>query len=412
MKEGKEKWFSRAKLGMFIHWGLYSLLGRGEWVMKRDGLPADEYAKLAERWNPDKNAADAWCKAARDAGMNYAVFTTVHHDGFALFDTRTDSFNSMNTPAHRDHVTEFVEACRKYGLRIGLYYSLVDWRYSEPGGDFIRMKELAYGQLRELMTNYGQIDMLWYDGSWAPDMKTPDAVVKFWEPEKLNSMVRSLQPEILINDRCGRKEDFCTIEGRNIIRRPEGAVLWESCHTLGDDDFSNWGYCRHTAFKRTQEQVIMLVLHALEQGGNELLNVSPDEKGIIPGWQLKLLEGLGKWVGANGEAVYSTDSTEIARSEPKSLQGNSCGFFTAKEDNLYYCLYAWPGNECRIPYLNAKIQSVNILRTGETLPFHVEESGAFIVGGLPDEPPDRICSVLKMKVLSGKIHESKDRLAE
>lgn len=184
MKEGKEKWFSRAKLGMFIHWGLYSLLGRGEWVMKRDGLPADEYAKLAERWNPDKNAADAWCKAARDAGMNYAVFTTVHHDGFALFDTRTDSFNSMNTPAHRDHVTEFVEACRKYGLRIGLYYSLVDWRYSEPGGDFIRMKELAYGQLRELMTNYGQIDMLWYDGSWAPDMKTPDAVVKFWEPGK------------------------------------------------------------------------------------------------------------------------------------------------------------------------------------------------------------------------------------
>ncbi len=400
MEKDQGKWFNQAKLGMFIHWGLYSLLGRGEWVMKRDGLPADEYMKLAEHWNPDENTVDAWCHAAKKAGMKYAVFTTVHHDGFALFDTRTDSFNSINTPARRDHVAEFVAACRKYGLRIGLYYSLVDWRYSEPGGDFMRMKELAYGQLRELMTNYGKIDMLWYDGSWAPDSTDPEAVAEFWEAEKLNSMIRALQPEILINDRSGRKEDFCTIEGRNIIRRPEGAVLWESCHTLSDDDFSYWGYCRHCAFSRTPEQLIMLVLHALEQGGNELLNVSPDEKGHIPTWQLELLDGLGKWVAANGEAVYSTEATEVARKHPRELQGNSCGFFTCKGNHLYYYLYAWPGNECRIPYLEAKITSVNLLQTGEALPFQVEKSGALIVGGLPDAPSDRICTVLKMKLYS------------
>jgi len=330
--------------------------------------------------------------------MKYAVFTTIHHDGFALFDTKTDSFNSMNTPAHRDHVAEFVCACRKYGLRIGLYYSLIDWRYSTPGADSMRMKELAYGQLRELMANYGTIDMLWYDGSWAPDMNEPCAVAKFWEPEKLNFMVRALQPEILINDRSGKTEDFCTIEGRNIIRRPEGTELWESCHTLGDDDFSYWGYCRYSAFKRNAEQVIMLVLHALEQGGNALLNVGPDEKGRIPSWQLVLLKRLGQWVTTNSEAVYSTVATDVSRRNPKSLQGNSCGFFTAKGEYLYFYLYAWPGNECRVPFLNTEIESVSIMRTGERLNFYVDGSGALMISGLPSEPLDRICTVLKMKV--------------
>jgi len=285
----KKQWFKEARLGMFVHWGLYSILGRGEWVMLRDGIPAAEYATLSEKWNPLEFAPEEWCLAAAKAGMKYVVMTTLHHDGFALFDSKANDFNSLHTPARRDHVAEFVTACRKYGLGIGLYYSLNDWSYSRsdrPLSEWAEeMKQKAYQQLRELMTNYGKIDLLWYDGSCAPgiaeDVENKTAL--FWEAEKLNAEIRKLQPDILINNRSGQKEDFVTLEGRNIIRPPEDGGLWEACLTLVDDDFSYWGYCRSSLCRRTAAQTIRMALHTIEFAGNFLLNISPDPNGLIPG---------------------------------------------------------------------------------------------------------------------------------
>lgn len=400
--KNRTTWYKQAKFGMFIHWGLYSILGRGEWVMKRDGIPPEEYAELKQQWNPLSIAPESWCIAARNAGMKYVVFTTLHHDGFALFDTQADEFNSMNTPANRDFVAEFTEACRKYDLGVGLYYSLVDWRFLNNGKDVKqeaeKMKTLAYDQIHELMSNYGKIDILWYDGSCCPlkDSPTREDIAAFWEAEKLNGMVRELQPDILINNRSGVDEDFGTIEGKNIIRPPKGVEAWEACMTLGDDDFSYWGYCRSAINRRTPSQALLLLLHTLEFGGNLLLNVGPGPDGLIPPWQQEILEVVGSWVNENREAVYGIEATNISRATPNSHQGNSCGFFTAKGDVLYFYLYEWPGCETRIPLLPKDITSVTVLKTGQSLQFHRDKTDALIISGLPQNPIDPLCTVLKL----------------
>ncbi len=395
-------WFKEAHFGIFIHWGLYAILGRGEWVRHRDGIPADEYAALAQQWNPRSFSPDSWCLAARKAGMRYAVFTTLHHDGFALFDSKADPFNSMNSPAQRDFVADFVAACRRHDLGVGLYYSLNDWRFQDNGADpadaAARMRDLTHAQLRELMSNYGKIDLLWYDGAACPLKENPtrEDVAAFWQAEKLNAMVRQLQPDILINNRSGLDEDFGTIEGRNIIRPPANVHAWEACMTLGDDDFSYWGYCRSALNRRTPAQALLLLLHTLEFGGNLLLNVGPDADGVIPAWQLEILEVMGAWVHAHAEAVYGIEATDVARPTPRSHQGNSCGFFTAKGDALYFYLYEWPGRETRIPVLRREISTVTVLKTGQPLPFHRDPTGALIVSGLPHTPIDPLCTVLKL----------------
>lgn len=397
----KIAWFTSQRFGLFVHWGLYSLLGRGEWVQKRDGIPVDEYAKLADQWNPCSFAPESWCLAAKKAGMRYVVFTALHHDGFALFDSKADSFNSMNSPARCDFVNAFVQACRKHGLGVGIYYSLVDWRFvendrcTEAQGN--AMRTLAYAQIEELMTQYGKIDILWYDGLCCPTKENPDLEDKaaFWQAEKLNAMVRSHQSSIVINNRSGVDEDFGTIEGRNIIRPLKGVKAWEACMTLGDDDFSYWGYCHNAINRRSPAQALLLLLHTLEFGGNFLLNVGPGPDGLIPAWQAEILDVVGRWVQENHEAVFGTESTNVARSSSENHQGNSCGFFTAKGNLLYFYLYEWPGRETRIPYLQKEILSVTVLKTGQPLAFRREADGALVVSGLPDTSLDPFCTVLK-----------------
>ena len=217
-------WFHQARFGMFIHWGLYSVLSRGEWVMLAERIPKEEYAKLAEQFNPGDFSADAWVKLAQEAGMKYIVLTTRHHDGFCLFDSKVSDFTSVKTAAKRDFVAEYVEACRKAGMRVGLYYSLLDWRF--PGYHEGREKnptstaamvEQAHSQVKELMGDYGKIDVLWYDGGWVPGVDVKD-VAQYWRAEELNRMVRELQPEIITNNRSGQDED---IDTRNKMLLPQ-----------------------------------------------------------------------------------------------------------------------------------------------------------------------------------------------
>ena len=394
---GRTDWYLDSRVGMFIHWGLYAFDGHGEWAMFRDGLDPAEYAAKAKKWNPSVGAEERWVECAKSAGMKYIVLTTRHHDGFALWDTKADDYNSMNTPARRDHVRMFADACRRHGIRVGFYYSPTDWRYCDT--DPKKMKEMAWIQIRELMSNYGKIDVLWFDfGLWEPKGLTR---AEFLESEKLLKMVRGLQPDILINDRAEIKGDFKTIEGRNIPRPPKGAKLWEACITLQDDDWSFWGWCRYTAFRKTPEQIICYLLHCLEVNGNMLLNVGPDANGDIDGWQRDLLAKLGIWVGKNVEAVYGVRGTELATDYPlaRGWTGNTCGFFTVKPNTneAFLYLHAWPGPVCVFPVFKAKINSIEL--GGAPVAFRQDaKTGRLILTSLPDNPPDSIATVLKVKL--------------
>ena len=232
-REQRMKWWHEARFGMFIHWGLYSMLGRHEWAMENEGIPVAEYEQLAKQFKPKPNAARDWARLAKQAGQKYMVMTTKHHEGFCHFDSKLTDYCAPKQGPGRDLVKEYVEAARAEGLRVGFYYSLMDWHH--PDGARCATDEAArrrfvdyiHGQIRELLTNYGKIDVLWYDVSWPLDAAG-------WESEKMNAMVFQLQPEIIVNNRNELQGDFATPEQR--ITADQRA--WESCMTMND----SWGY--------------------------------------------------------------------------------------------------------------------------------------------------------------------------
>jgi len=255
------KWFREARFGMFIHWGLYAQLGRHEWVMNRERIPVEEYEKLAATWKPRPNAPREWAMLAKRAGMRYMVMTTKHHEGFCLFDTKHTDYNAARRGPGRDLVAEYVEAARAEGLRVGFYYSLMDWHH--PDGARCLKNEAArrrfvdytHGLVRELCTNYGKIDILWYDVAWPLDAEG-------WESAKMNAMVRELQPDIIINNRSKLPEDFQTPE-QHITPAEEGR-MWESCMTMND----SWGYTPIDTNWKSAWRVVAMLRQAAAGGGN------------------------------------------------------------------------------------------------------------------------------------------------
>ena len=272
------QWFREAGFGLFIHWGLYALQGLGEWAMYTSAIPAEEYRALADRFSPGHFDADKWAQLACGAGMRYMVMTTKHHDGFCLFDTRTTDFCSTKTAAGRDFVREYVDACRRHGLKVGLYFSVKDWQYpgyfrgpeKDPEGwaEFMRVYE---AQLRELLTNYGKIDVLWFDGGDAPHFGLVDYPREAWQADRLERLVREMQPGILINGRAGMHADFGTPErtGYGVMAaadRPQ-----EICDSLTAEA---WGYRPGDPCISLRE-VMERIRGAAVNGCNLLLNASP-----------------------------------------------------------------------------------------------------------------------------------------
>ena len=269
------KWWVDARFGMFIHWGVYSIPSRGEWVLYQEHMTNDEYARLADEFDPRSYRPAEWVKLAADAGMKYVVLTTRHHDGFCLFDSKVSDFTAPKTAAGRDLIAEFAEACHSAGMRMGFYYSLVDWRFPgilPPGTkpylkDWEPMVEQAHAQVREILTNYGKVDILWYDGCNPHD---PD----FWRSQELNAMARDLQPDIIINNRAALPADYGTPENRVIAeQRP-----WEACYTMND----SWGNCATDRNYKSPKELLHLLISCVSQSGNLLLNVGPDRDGVVP----------------------------------------------------------------------------------------------------------------------------------
>jgi alpha-L-fucosidase len=389
--EERMKWFHQARFGLFIHWGLYAIPGRGEWVMLQERIPKEEYAKLADQFNPKKFNATAWAKMAKDAGMKYAVLTTRHHDGFCLFDSQVSDYTSVKTKAKRDFVGEYVKAFRKAGLKVGFYYSLLDWRFpgywmpSRYKKSAQEMAEQFRAQVEELMTNYGKIDVLWYDGGWVPKLPRNKTIAKFWNSKKVNAMARRLQPHLLINNRSGIDEDLDTPEQH--VTASKAGRGWESCMTIGDS--CGWGYIKNNPNMKTMPQLLQNLVTAAAGEGNYLLNVGPKPDGTIRKPERDRLHAMGQWLKANGEAIYG--------SERCALHGGMIGMWTAKGDTGYLHIFRWPGKEAVVPLVKTKAKSARLLATGDKVKVRQEHNGRLVLSGLPKSPPDKNVNVIKVK---------------
>ena len=369
----KMQWWEDQKFGMFIHWGLYSIPATGEWTMFNQKIPAEEYAKLAGQFNPRHFSGTEWAKVAKEAGMKYMVMVSRHHDGFALWNSPASygHFNSWETAAHRDFVKEYTDACRKAGLYVGIYYSPLDWRfpaYFNVKGlpeNAALLKKQTYGQVAELMKNYGKIDILWYDGSWLAHKGGDADAAWFWEPLKLNAMVRSYYPDIVINPRSGMVGDFQTAEGGNAVKGPIIPFPWEKCLNLNTP---SWGFNKIQKLMPLKLIVEMLV-NTVDRGGNMLLNVGPDPDGAIPPTHVQRLKEVGAWLARNGEGIYQT--------RPGPFQPVD-GFYgaTHKGNNIYIHLLKMPesATEIKLPPIGQTIVACNIMN-GKKVKYKQDDTG-------------------------------------
>jgi len=380
------RWWQEARFGMFIHWGLYSQLGRHEWVMNRERIPIKEYEKLADSWHPKERPAREWAKLAKQAGMKYMVLTTKHHEGFCLWDTKQTDYNAVKHGPGRDLVREYVEACREFGLKVGFYYSLMDWHH--PDGALCakdekarrRFLDFTQGCVRELCTNYGKLDILWYDVSW------PLRPAEQWESVKMSAMARELQPDIIINNRSQLDEDFGTPEEH--VTAESAGRNWEACMTFN----GSWGYMPSAIDWRSVREVIGMLRTAAGGQGNLLLNIGPKPDGSVPEEAYERLIPLGQWVEKNGEAMYGT----MDRADG-TMDWMATGQFTIKGNTAYFWCSRWPGKELVIGGLLCKVKEASLLATGEPIAFEQTEN-RLILKGLPETNPDKIAGVSVIKL--------------
>ena len=389
------RWWHEAKFGMFIHWGLYSLIGRQEWTLEMEGIPLSQYELLARHFNPRPGAARDWAKLAKRAGQKYMVMTSKHHDGFCLFDTKLTNYCAPKQAAGRDLVREYIDAARAEGLKVGLYYSLMDWHHPDGARCATdpearrRFVDYTHGLVRELMTNYGKIDILWYDVSLP---LTPEQ----WESEKMNRMVFELQPHIIVNNRNGLEGDFATPEQK--VDADKSGHAWEACMTLND----SWGYSSADDDWKTPKQVIRNLVNCARDGGNYLLNIGPKPDGSIPEPSVRILTEVGRWLERNGRAIYGTEQGSFG-------WGNYAGY-TRRGNTLYMHVYRWPGStpaQQWLPFyqpptvmaigaLKAKVKSAKFLATGTPVKFEQNELGLRLVG-LPEQAPDSPLTVIEIE---------------
>ncbi len=394
MQSKKLDWFAEARYGMFIHYGLYSLLGRGEWVWNREEIPMAEYTALADRFTAQKFDADALCDLAVRAGMRYVVLTTMHHEGFRLYDTALSPFNTVKTAARRDLVAELVTAARKRGLRIGLYHSLNNWHDQpdqvaalEDKAAYAQCTENTFARLRELVTKFNPIDVLWYDGWWPFNAEG-------WQGERMNAMVSAIQPHILFNGRNALPGDFATPEGH--MGAPHPWRPWEACMTLNH----SWGFNGGDHEWKSPTQVVDLLASAAQGRGNLLLNIGPHGDGSVPEESVRVLETVGAWLKrCGGEAIYGTELFTYDAYVRGNHRGDWCshGTFTVRENCLHLLVRRWPGSVLTFGGMQAKVKSVQVLGTSGRPVAFKQEGTRVTLSGLPDTPPDPLCPVLRIE---------------
>lgn len=406
------QWCSEARFGMFIHWGLYShdgcfwngKDGRTEHMMRHLQIPIAEYEKIAAQFNPVKFSANEWARIAKDAGMKYMVITTKHHDGFAMFDSPSNDYNIVRrTPWKRDAIKELADACRKQGLKFGVYYSLGrdwhdpdvptsvkadgnrrsnTWDYpDEEKKDFTKYFERKVKpQVRELLTRYGPIAVMWFD--------TPEKISKA-QSEELVALIRQFQPECVINARVGNRLGDYAVQEQKI---PESGdpQPWETCMTLN----RHWGYHKLDEQWKPTETLVQNLIDIASKGGNFLLNVGPTGEGVIPEPSVARLGEVGDWMRRNGEAIYGTTAGPLGKLD----WGRCTKRVSGPGTTLYLHVFNWPADgKLQVPGVKGRIESAQLLVGGNRLAF--EQSGNAVSVSVPETAPDKFSStvVLKMK---------------
>ena len=389
---GDTAWFRHDRFGMFIHWGLYSMPARHEWVKRHEFIPEEKYDKYFKYFNPDLYDPKEWARQAKAAGMKYVVLTSKHHEGFCMFDSQYTDYKCTNTPAGRDLVREYVDAFRAEGLRIGFYYSLIDWhhpdfpidmlhprrndldaRQQSEGRDMHKYAEYMRNQVTELLTNYGKIDILWFDFSYSGNK--PEAGKEWmkgkgkddWEAEELIATARRLQPGIIIDNRTEIEQDLWTPEQWQPmawVRHEQTGelVTWEACQTFS----GSWGYYRDEQTWKSPEMLIRMLVNTVAFGGNLLMNVGPTSRGYFDQRAQDALKVYADWMKYNSRSIYGCTMAEPEFKAPADCR------LTQSEDGkrLYVHLFAYPFAHLLLPGLAGKVDYAQFLHDGSELLFN------------------------------------------
>ncbi len=430
---GDTSWFTHDRFGMFIHWGLYSLPARHEWMKNYECTPDDVYDKYTRYFNPDMYDPKEWARQAKAAGMKYAVFTAKHHEGFCMWNSKYTDYKCTNTPAARDLVKEYVDAFRAAGIRVGFYYSLIDWHHPDftvdrmhprrfcregatinEGRDMRRYAKYMRDQVTELLTNYGKIDVLWFDFSYSAfEEKRTETDRDWWkgkgkdewEAEELIAVARKLQPGIIIDNRTEIEQDIWTPEQFQPLewmRHKETGelVTWEACQTFS----GSWGYHRDEQTWKSPEILIRMLVNTVALGGNLLMNVGPTARGYFDKRAESALDVYAQWMKYNSRSIYGCTMAEpdILRSLPQDCR------MTQSMDGkrLYIHLFAYPFGHLQLPGLAGKVAYAQMLHDGSELKFteggmehfspDAPKQEGLLVVELPPIKPNTIITVIEI----------------
>lgn len=427
---GDTSWFVRDRFGLFIHWGLYALGARHEWLQSREEIPIEVYeSRYFRHFDPDLYDPSLWAKAARDAGMKYFVVTTKHHEGFCLWDSKLTDYKAPNTPAKRDLLRPMVEAFRTQGLRVGFYHSLIDWHHPQyiidsrngpyrnkpeerdrlnQGRDQSKYAQYLHGQVRELLTEYGDVDILWFDFSFPHESRDPRLGKgrEDWQSEALVKMIRQLRPNIILNDRLD-------LPGSGDIKTPEQfqprgwvmvdgkPVVWEACQTFS----GSWGYHRDESSWKSLDQLVQMLIDTVSKGGNLLLNVGPTGRGEFDERALDRLEGYGRWMKRHARSIYGCTQAPAEFTCPQDCRLT----YDPDRNRLYVHVFAWPFKHLHLDgraYVE-RVEYAQLLNDASEIPMKGLESWQKQYGGdqageptltltLPIEKPNVTVPVIEL----------------
>jgi len=415
-KTQRMKWWTDDRFGMFIHWGLYALPARHEWVKNAERITNEQYQKYFEMFNPDLYDPHEWAKMAKAAGMKYVVLTAKHHEGFCLFDSKFTDYKSTNTPYGKDLIKEYVEAFRAEGLKVGFYYSLIDWHHPDytidrvhpqrqesdsayarlnKGRDMNKYREYLKNQVRELLTNYGEISIIWFDFSFPGKNGKGRAD---WDSENLLKMARTLQPGIIVDDRLDLSDveggfDFISPEQYKVAKWPEvngKRVAWETCQTFS----GSWGYYRDENTWKSSAQLIELLVESVSKGGNLLLNVGPTARGVFDYRAQDRLSSMGAWMKYNNRSVYGCTEAPATFAAPD----NTLLTYNPNTKKLYIHLLAYPMGSLTLKNMADKVKYIQFLHDASEIKFRAgsDEGKNDIIVELPVLKPHSEIPVLEV----------------
>lgn len=424
-RAARMKWWTEARFGMFIHWGLYALPARHEWVKRQERIPDETYQKYFAHFDPDLYNPKAWARAAKAAGMKYFVLTTKHHEGFCLWDSRYTDYKVTNTPYGKDLVRPLVDAMREEGLRVGFYYSLLDWHHPDYPPDrnhpmfenaafmaaaknrnVARYAEYVRNQVRELLTSFGRIDCLFMDYSFPGQDGKGRAD---WESEKLLTIVRELQPGIILNDRL----DLLDVPGGWDFRTPEQfmprgwvtdggrRVPWETCQTFS----GSWGYHREESSWKSVRQLVVMLIETVSKGGNLLLNVGPTARGTFDARAIERLSGIGDWMALNDRAITGATAAPDDFPTPERCLLT----YNPATRRIYVHVLEWPIGALHLDGFGGRVAYAQLLNDGSEVVFTESEGEAGFMAGkreggnpkaltlqLPVRPPQVAVPVIEL----------------